>query len=389
MKTRQRGVVMIVVVISLLAVLAMAGLAIDVSHTLSNKARLQSVVDAAALAGAKVLDQTGSTAQAFAAVTANVQANAENFRALREGGVTPVIEFAAAAAPFEPGGTDPRFVRVRIEALSTTASLVRVLGIDSLQVRASALAGPSPPLEEVCNVLPIVMCTAQTAEPFEYVPGNVYVLKGRGGESGPGNYGLIALGGGGASRVRENLAGGFNQCLEVGESRPTQTGNITGPTAQGLNTRFGVYLGPLNGAKASYPPDVVTDEPSPALRVNGSGQIRQGSTVITRADQLDYNHAAYETQVANENYDYIPRPDGDGAFGRREVVLPIATCSKSQITIRGFGCVFLLQQVQQGDGDIFGEFIEECEAGGRPGGEPGTGGPYIIQLYRDPASADS
>ena len=115
MQSRERGVVMIVVVASLLAVLAMAGLAIDVSHTLSTKARLRSVVDAAALAGAKVLDQTGSTAQASAAVLTNVYANAQSFPALRDSGISPVIEFAEAASPFTPGGVSPRFVRVRIE----------------------------------------------------------------------------------------------------------------------------------------------------------------------------------------------------------------------------------------------------------------------------------
>ena len=388
MQSRERGVVMIVVVASLLAVLAMAGLAIDVSHTLSTKARLQSVVDAAALAGAKVLDQTGSTAQASAAVLTNVSANAQSFPALRDSGISPVIEFAEAASPFTPGGVSPRFVRVRIESLPVTASLIRVLGIDALDVRASALAGPSPPLEEVCNVLPVVVCGDSATAPFGYTPGNVYALKGGNSGLGSSNYGLIRLGGSGSSVVRTNLAGGFAQCLEVGQIVNTQPGNVTGPTAQGLNTRFNRYAG--GGMNADdYPPDVVTREPSPALRLNGSGQIRQGGTVITSAAQLDYNHSIYESQVAAGNYTHQPRPAGNAVFGRREVVVPIANCTVPQPVIRGFGCFFLLQQVERGNGDIFGEFIEDCEAGGRPGSNPGTGGPYIIQLYRDPASADS
>ena len=43
---RQRGVALVIVVIALLAVLAMAGLALDASHMGYNKARLQSAVDA-------------------------------------------------------------------------------------------------------------------------------------------------------------------------------------------------------------------------------------------------------------------------------------------------------------------------------------------------------
>jgi uncharacterized membrane protein len=138
MQARQRGVVMIVVVVSLFAVLAMAGLAIDVSHTLSTKARLQSVVDASALSAAKVLDQTGSPTMATAAAIASIDANKQNFSALRDSSVSPIIEFAESAAPFTPGAGDARFVRVRVESLPIATSLVRVLGISALDVRASA-----------------------------------------------------------------------------------------------------------------------------------------------------------------------------------------------------------------------------------------------------------
>lgn len=385
MQSRQRGVVMIVVVTSLLAVLAMAGLAIDVSHTLSTKARLQSVVDAAALAGAKVLDQTGSTAQASAAVLSNVSTNAANFSALRDSGISPIIEFAEAASPFTPGGVSPRFVRVRIESLPITASLIRVLGIDALAVRASALAGPSPALEYVCNLLPVTMCAKADNASFGFTAGNVYALKAGDGELGGGNYGLIDFDEG---SVRENLAGGFNQCLEVGDPLRTKPGNTSGPTAQGLNTRFNRYSGAGLNAN-EYPPDVIVREPSPPLSLNGDDEPVQGTTVITSAAQLDYNYATYESQVAAGNYTNQPRPSGNAVFGRREVVVPIADCSVPQPVIKGFGCFFLLQKVDQSQAEIFGEFIEECEAGGRPGSNPGTGGPYIIQLYRDPASADS
>ena len=46
---RQRGVVLIMVVIALLALLAVTGLALDGSYQMLNKTRLQTVVDAAAL----------------------------------------------------------------------------------------------------------------------------------------------------------------------------------------------------------------------------------------------------------------------------------------------------------------------------------------------------
>ncbi len=49
-------------------------------------------------------------------------------------------------------------------------------------------------------------------------------------------------------------------------------------------------------------------------------------------------------------------------------------------------------QVGQGGGQIFGQFIHDCDVNGTSGINPG-GGPspmlYKIQLYKDPDSTDS
>ena len=66
MKSRdsQRGAVVILVAIAMGTLLLMAGWALDMGHTFLNKTRLQNSVDAAALAAAKTLDDTGNTALA-------------------------------------------------------------------------------------------------------------------------------------------------------------------------------------------------------------------------------------------------------------------------------------------------------------------------------------
>ena len=72
---RQRGAVIVLVVIALAAMLLMAALALDGGHMLVNKTRLQNAVDAAALSGAKTLQQVmgsgnaGSLAQDAARAT--------------------------------------------------------------------------------------------------------------------------------------------------------------------------------------------------------------------------------------------------------------------------------------------------------------------------------
>ena len=150
-----------------------------------------------------------------------------------------------------------------------------------------------------------------------------------GGQSqvGPGNFQLIQLGGSGAAVVRENMAGSFNTCLAGGTTIQTQTGNEAGPVAQGLNTRFGQYTGPMSGQQSTYPPDVIVDGQSPPLDAqpkNGDPaqgyDVYQGNTQITASniDQL-YNYQDYEADVANPStYDYQPVQDGGtGAYGRR------------------------------------------------------------------------
>ena len=62
----QRGAVVVLVAVAMTALIMMAGLALDMGHAFLNKSRLQNTVDAAALAAAKRLDETGSTALATA-----------------------------------------------------------------------------------------------------------------------------------------------------------------------------------------------------------------------------------------------------------------------------------------------------------------------------------
>ena len=180
----------------------------------------------------------------------------------------------------------------------------------------------------------------------------------------------------------------------------TEPGNTAGPTAQGLNTRFGIYQG--GGVNPTdHPPDVVTQQTTPPLDLvevgGGVCEIRQGNTTVTEGTDLNFNHADYVTRIAAANYDNQPLPGGIGAFLRREVAVPIVDCSggaqgQSTLPMLGFGCMFLLQTVQGGgqNNEIFGEMLETCSVGGKPGPAPGAGpGPFVIQLYRDPDSTDS
>ena len=99
------------------------------------------------------------------------------------------------------------------------------------------------------------------------------------GPIGPGNFQLFELGGSGANIVRQNLAGAYEECIDPGSTITTKPGNNVGPTAQGLNTRFGQYQGGGMNAATSRP-DIVTTEPTrPVRRSDGSIVILQDTGV--------------------------------------------------------------------------------------------------------------
>ena len=416
-RRRQRGSALLLVLIAAATLIGVAGLALDASHLGYMKARLQSTVDAMALAAAKRLDEVGTTTAACEAARTTLLDNAQGFRELTDalpptiscpGSPWFEIQFSATASPFTAGSSPARYVRVRIAEVKTGASLARALGFVDLAVAASAMAGPSAPLERLCSLLPIAVCGNPTPPYFGFEPGRVYLLKGKQDAKDGTAFGDFHLLRPDASQdtqdgLRRNFAGGFGSCVLIGGGPPLPTirikpGSNVGPVAQGVNARFNIYIpaGQLNPAE--YPPDVLTGEPNPLVNVDSSGALLQGTrTIVYGTDVAGRNRSDYLTRLAQGGpYDQTPLPaPGTGAFLRREVAVPIADCTspinQNALPIRGGGCFFLLQRMTSGSSEsrLIGEFLPNCEAAGRPGPNPGGGGPYVIQMFRDPASNDS
>lgn len=421
----QQGAVAVLVAIAMGVLILTAGMALDLGHAFLNKTRLQNTVDAAALAAAKTMDDTGNTALATAEAlqafgnNASAAGNRELSEAYASGSgdIQVTVEYSDTLPPFTPGAPNGPYVRVRATGFVMPTWLVRVGGIFEKTVAAAAVAGPRTLNvgSTVCNVAPMMVCgsaAAGAAGNWGYTLNAPQVLKKStpGGQSavGPGNFQLIQLGGPGAAIVRENMAGSYNACIAGGSTIQTQTGNEAGPVAQGLNTRFGQYTGPMNGAQATYPPDVIVDSQTPPLqavqRVAGDASqgynVYQGNTQITAQNISQiYDYDEYNNDLRNPaNYDYQPTNEGGiGAFERRILAVPVGNCTgtvngQGSVPLLGFACFFLLQPAVQNGNDsfVFGQFIRGCEANGTPGPNPVAGnGPHIIQLYDDPASNDS
>lgn len=419
---RQRGAVMVLAVLALLSILLMAALALDGSHMLLNKTRLQNAVDAAALSGAKTLQQvlgSGNSATlsrdaALATLRLNAQApgNAELNSALGTGGASFArVELAASVyGPFSfPGPLNARYVRVSVPNYGLVGFFWRIMDMfgtaPGKTIAAVATAGPSP--TNPCDIAPMMVCgnpdqyNAANELFWGYRFGDLQVLKGASNNDpviGPGNFQLIRLGGAsGASDMRDALAGGIERCNVVGDTVPTEPGNNVGPVAQGLNTRFGVYDGPISSKSASYPPDQVISFSTPRMTFNSNVtppraeyqnqpvQSRNGDLYTTSHALLDFND--WQRSVAN-------CPNGcqaNGVFERRVLKIVVGNCNgasggSTSVPVLGFGCFFLVQSLPGGQGNqavVFGQFIRECEGDNVPGpNSVGETGPQIIQLYK-------
>ncbi|MNE01898.1 hypothetical protein D3C80_943510 [compost metagenome] len=423
---RQQGAVIVLVVIALVAMLLMGALALDGGHMLLNKTRLQNAVDAAALSGAKTLQQSfGSGNASSLARDAALDTLARNAAAGGNGELGQAIGVTAPAVagstvvtlsnsvygPFSfPGPADARYVRVSVPDYPLTGFLWGVAqvfaGLGDKAVAAIATAGPSPSASP-CKIEPIMVCGDPDDDPADnggtsywgYSYGDMEVLKSAAGNEpaiGPGNFQLLRLdGASGANDLRTALAGGIEKCNVVGDEVGTEPGNQVGPVAQGLNTRFGVYNGPGMNA-TDYPPDWVTEFNDPKMTYNDStspAQVQyQGQPVTSSGGDLSaggtplYDLNDWKTDSAA----CAASGSCAGAYERRMLNIVIGNCDgesggQVDVPVLDFGCFFLLQTVaQQGvEAQVFGQFVKECEGDGVAGPVPTEDtGPAIIQLYK-------
>lgn len=424
---RQRGAVVVLIVIALAAISLMAALALDGSHMMLNKSRLQNAVDAAALSGAKTLQQVfgsgnaSSEARDAALNTLLLNANAAGNHELSEGiggggvGGFAVVELANSVyGPFSyPGPLDAKYVRVTVPDYPLAGFFWNFVqsfssgNVGEKAVAAIATAGPSPSASP-CRIEPIMVCGDPADDPAEnggtsywgYGFGDLEVLKSAAANApaiGPGNFQLLRLdGASGANDLRTALAGGIDKCNVVGDDVPTEPGNKVGPVAQGLNTRFGEYTGPGMNA-TDYPPDWVTEfTDTPKMTYNDSTSPprveHQGQEVTSNGGDLTAGATAlYDlNDWLADSTDCAVSGSCQGAHERRMLTIVIGNCDgeaggQSDIPVLDFGCFFLLQTVNQngGEAQVFGQFTKACEGDGVAGPTPANDvGPNIIQLYK-------
>jgi hypothetical protein len=218
----------------------------------------------------------------------------------------------------------------------------------------------SMPINRVCTWIPLSVVDDDVDT---ITPGNLYIIRagpgGNGHRPSPGNYQEIAYGGNGGNALRDNLAGGIDECLSSGTIVTTKPGITAGPVRQGLNTRFDDYQG--GGMNPTdFPPDTnVAENITFSQYVNGT--VKQS-------------------------------PSHPGVPGRRIVLIPIIKKSefdngRDDVRIDRFGVFFLRSRVGNGNGgDITAEYVGATLTIGGGGYDPNGGRPTSVLaipvLYR-------
>lgn len=184
---RQDGQVLVLTAVSMVAICAMAGFAIDVASWYRAQRAQQAVADSAALAAAAALP--GSTAQATTAANGYVAKN---------GGNSATIAYATQAISNDT-------VTVTASAVAP-AYFLKVLGFNSVRVTATASARAET-LATARGAMPFGVINTQpqltgAGCPCFGVPTTLTV-----GQTGPGGFGLVNIDGSSGPQSPSTIAG--------------------------------------------------------------------------------------------------------------------------------------------------------------------------------------
>lgn len=331
---RQKGAILFLVAAAMVVLLGMAGLAFDLGSLYNAKTEIQNACDAAALAGAWRLNRTGQGIN-DAVTDALAAANKFHFNnqpiALANSDITfsdqrdgTYVNAAAAIG----NAVNIRFVRAG-KSTVMPLNLIRIIpGIQSTQpVAAFAVAGPSRPLNNICDgLLPIAFVPEATG----YTPGTFYTF----------------------SRATSVSAASPGKYLVIEPPLPAGPLEAIGPMGRCI-------------ALATCPsttPDTTVDSVDPAeVQVRLNDRFQQDTNLNIYA--VGAGPSMYGSYVTSS-------PPGNG---RRVFVVAFVSSSScafapptsSPVYVLNYGCFFMREAPGPvPDVEIRGEFIDQCNVQG-------------------------
>jgi Flp pilus assembly protein TadG len=255
--TDDRGAIAPMVGMSLALMLAVGGLAWDVSRGFALRAELEAAADAAALAGATQLDGTdGARARATTAAQGSLVTNGQKLADNAEANSTTnaAITYLVDLTTRTVAGNDAdaNFIQVNIAPRNMGLVFGAFTAVANFQVRAHAVAGYGA---AICKVPPLMVCnpdeaSGETTFDADAHIGAGMILKTKPGNDpwGPGNFGYLSVTG--EDGIKEAMGKVTPQIQCFGTTAETQPGNITS-AEQYFNTRFGFFYGSANNLKSN------------------------------------------------------------------------------------------------------------------------------------------
>lgn len=204
--TNEKGSVSILVMLMMIVLLASTGAVIDVGVVLVNRTQLSNAMDYAALAGAQELPDNISDAKAVASDY------------LIENNVNPSdVTITVAVDGKSISITGNRDVKY---------TFLRILGLDGTIVSAQSKVILGAVNSIKGGLRPFAV------EDFPYAYGAEVILKQGAGDGYHGNYGVVALGGSGASIYEANALYGYSGTVTIGDEIDTEPGNMANVSNQ-------------------------------------------------------------------------------------------------------------------------------------------------------------
>jgi Flp pilus assembly protein TadG len=384
MKTRQRGSIVAMTAILMVALIAILGLAVDFGTAYTARTFAQHAADAGALAGADTYAQYNPATQTMA--TANAQTAAEQNKVLGQALTATNVTVSFPAAPV---GVD----RVRVDVSTTIPTFfLRVLGQKWSQVTigAHAIAEAAPgttggttclrPLWITMSSLLGGSCTNPTPQ-----PGSQIILWDGGGNGNGGSNG-----GNGLLCVQKNCttASQWGLIDPVSLGYPASDLSSWVLSCSSVQVNCGSTMGPKTGATVG---DVGHGQPPPI-------QTLIGQNGIGNNDWAWYPDPSTGTYIPGE-YTYVPGTAPNNVFSSSPAVVTMAIwddCSATgyapingttqTIPISGFAQIFLDQIDPNGNNKrITAQFISMTNActgngGGAGGGSNVASGPGAVPV---------
>ena len=214
--TNSEGVVAIIVALLLVLFVGMMALVVDMGSLYEDRTSLQSVADAAALAGAQELPVSPS--QAIQEATDYITKNRADIDI-----ASMIIEISST---MDPNGIIQDTIKVTVNNPDSPIRF-NIYGDNSTNVRATATAMVGSSTEyKGCVPWYAVEGEWEAGEPYD-----LYLSK-----SGSVSFNGESTGG---DLYRDNIANGYDGILKIGDTIECLNGFKTGPTIQGTESRVG------------------------------------------------------------------------------------------------------------------------------------------------------